>query len=150
MARPLGGERLDEEIAELKTNGVSMLLSLLEDGETEELDLRTERQTCAKYGIAFHTFPIPDRGLPHDEVRFLRLAEELAHALQQGDSLAIHCRAGIGRSSLAAGTIMIRCGISPPDALARISVARHVTVPDTDEQRSWILGLRPITGNPHA
>jgi protein-tyrosine phosphatase len=141
MPRPLGGERLTDEIVELKTAGVTAVLSLLEPSEAQELELLHERDLCAANSIAFLSFPIPDRGLPQDETAFAALCKRLAEAVLAGGSVAIHCRAGIGRSSLAAAKILAHAGVGGTQALALISHARHLTVPDTDEQRRWIIAL---------
>ena len=40
-----------------------------------------------------------------------------------------------------AACAMICSGIEASDALARIKTARGLTVPDTDEQRDWIMAF---------
>jgi protein-tyrosine phosphatase len=141
MARPLGGDRLDDEIAVLNAQGVDAVLSLLERDEVSELDLSREGVVCAAHGIAFHGYPIPDRGLPADRAAFLDTMRALAGYVAGGGTLAIHCRAGIGRTSLAAAAILVKGGIPAMQALALIGAARGLTVPDTDEQRAWIAAL---------
>jgi protein-tyrosine phosphatase len=53
----------------------------------------------------------------------------------------IHCRAGIGRSSMIAACTMICADVSAADALSRIEAARGVRVPDTEEQRDWVMAF---------
>ena len=63
-----------------------------------------------------------------------------------GHSIGVHCRMGIGRSSLLLAALLVRSGTSPEDAFQLISAARGLPVPDTDEQRQWLLcgTLRPM------
>ncbi len=140
MARPRSGDWLEDEIDHWKRSGVDIVVSLLELDEVEDLGLGEEAALCRLKGIEFRTFPIPDRGVPADEEAFSRFIDELAKTRA---AIAIHCRAGIGRSSLVAGTTLIARGMPAEDALSRISDARGLPVPDTDDQRAWILRFSP-------
>jgi len=140
MARPRSDDWLEAEVAEWKASGLEMIVSLLDREEVSELGLQRESELCRVNGIEFVSFPIPDRGVP--EVRLAKeLADSIAQGVADGRSIAIHCRAGIGRSSLIAASVLICSGIEAGDALARIKEARGVSVPDTDEQRDWILSF---------
>jgi protein-tyrosine phosphatase len=116
-------------------------VSLLEQAEISELGLQDEAALCGARGIDFISLPIPDRGLPASEREVLRLAHSLLDSVQGGRCVAIHCRAGIGRSSLMAASVLICSGMTAEDALTLIREARGLSVPDTDEQRDWVLGL---------
>jgi protein-tyrosine phosphatase len=135
MARPRSGDWLEDEISHWAREGVELVVSLLESEEVDELGLGNEAALCRENAIGFMSFPIVDRGLPGDEAAFRSLITELAGTQK---AIAIHCRAGIGRSSLAAAALLIARGTSADDALAAIERARGVRVPDTDEQRAWI------------
>lgn len=136
MARPRAGDWLEDEIAHWRREGVGVVLSLLEAEEVTDLGLEDEASLCAQAGIRFLSFPIRDRGVPTDADAARRVVSE---ALGTGLPVAIHCRAGIGRSSLMAALALTEIGVSPEAALAAIADARRLPVPDTDEQRAWIL-----------
>lgn len=140
MARPRADDWLEREVDAWKAAGVGQILSLLERDEVSELGLQAEAETCRGRGIFFLSFPIPDRGVPDaDEVR--QIAGRLARDVVDGRSVAIHCRAGIGRSSLMAACVLVLMGMAPGEALSLIRDARGVPVPDTDEQRDWIMSF---------
>jgi protein-tyrosine phosphatase len=141
MARPRAGDWLEQEINAWKDLGIDVVVSLLEQEEISELALQDEAKLCRGRGIDFISFPIPDRGVPESGLEILRLARGLLASVHDGRSVAIHCRAGIGRSSLMAASLLIRSGITAEDALALIGEARGLGVPDTDEQRDWVLGF---------
>lgn len=140
MARPRGGDWLDDEIASLKKQNVNHLISLLESIEIDELGLKQEKNICAKYGIDFSNFPIEDRSLPDNATKIDVFISLLSSKIELGSSVVIHCRMGIGRSSIIAGSIMLKLvgHRNAEDILNRISQARGLKVPDTEEQITWL------------
>jgi protein-tyrosine phosphatase len=139
MARPRAGDWLEDEVAHWKRAGIGIVVSLLERDEIDDLGLGMEATLCKENGIQYVSFPIPDRGVPNDFEAVRRFA---ANIVGQGKPIAIHCRAGIGRSSIIAAVIMMISGIGAGEALSAIGKARGLAVPDTDDQRDWVLSLQ--------
>lgn len=139
MARPRAGDWLEDEIAHWVRSGVGIVVNLLERDEIDDLGLELEAALCEGSGIEYLSFPIPDRGVPNDVEAVMGFAEEV---VGKGKSIAIHCRAGIGRSSIVAAAILVSGGLDPNDALLAISKARGLPIPDTDAQRDWVLKLQ--------
>jgi protein-tyrosine phosphatase len=138
MARPRAGDWLEDEIAHWKRSGVEIVVSLLEREEIDDLGLRMEAKLCAASGIEYLSYPIADRGVPNDTDDAMRFA---ADVVGRAKPTAIHCRAGIGRSSIMAAAVLIQQGISADTALSAIKDARRLPVPDTDAQRDWVMRL---------
>jgi protein-tyrosine phosphatase len=67
---------------------------------------------------------------------------ELVADLAAGRHVVIHCWAGIGRSSVLAASLMVLTGVTPDEAVRRISDVRGQAVPETPEQRAWIFDVR--------
>jgi protein-tyrosine phosphatase len=134
---PKGGGFLEEEIGVWKGAGVDSVLCLLTDTEMSGLQLAQEGELCQAQGMDFVHFPIVDRAVP-DASAIRPLIDDMATRLRQGRRLLVHCRAGIGRTGLVASCCLIRCGFTATDAMAAVSRARGVAIPDTDEQRRWI------------
>lgn len=141
MARPRANEWLETEIIEWKDACVDLVVSLLDREEVSELGLQREDEVCRSNGIDFISFPIPDRGLPESRREAAQVARLLAAGLREGRSMAIHCRAGIGRSSVIAACALICSGIEAKQALELIGASRGLIVPDTDEQRDWVVAF---------
>jgi len=135
MARPRAGDWLDDEVENWRAVGVEVVVSLLEPEEEAELGLQSEEHVCRAKGIEFMRFAIPDRGVPKDAGEAWRLACALGSS---GKAIAIHCRAGIGRSSLMAALVLLDRGVAPDLAFELLRAARGVPVPDTDQQREWV------------
>ncbi|MCK1637620.1 dual specificity protein phosphatase family protein [Bradyrhizobium sp. 157] len=140
MARPRANDWLEVDVGEWKTCGVHLVISLLEPDEVTELGLQREAELCRASGIEFISFPIPDRGVPEIQ-QALGIARSIAGGLADGRSIAVHCRAGIGRASIIAACAMTCRGIEVGEALALIKAARGVIVPDTEEQRDWVIAF---------
>jgi protein-tyrosine phosphatase len=137
MAHPRGGDWLDDEMVSLREAGVDVIVSLQTESERVELQLTAEPEAARRHGIDYHSLPIIDFGVPgQSEVELL--LEMIDAALTNGKHVAIHCRGGVGRSSLIAGALLIRHGVSPADACATISTARGRDVPESAEQRTWL------------
>jgi len=138
MARPRGYDWLPDDLRALKQSGVDVVVSALTTEEAEELGLFAEAEACAENGLLFVPFPIEDRSLPAHPSQFDVLVNQLLAHVRDGKSVVIHCRAGIGRSSLIAACVLIKMGASADRALQVIEHARGCLVPDTPEQRKWV------------
>ncbi|HKX26863.1 MAG TPA: protein-tyrosine phosphatase family protein [Blastocatellia bacterium] len=139
MPRPRGGDWLEDEIRAWRDAGVQVIVSLLENHEVEELDLRDEPVYCQALGLTYLSMPIPDRSLPESSREALDFARRLTGLLEDGKNLVIHCRQGIGRSSLMAATMLALRGMPAETAFEVIAKARGCAVPDTEEQRAWVI-----------
>ncbi len=146
MPRPRGKDWLEDEIKWMEIKGLNFLVSLLEFGEIEELGLTEEASLCEKYNIDFINFPIQDVSLPRSETDFLSLVETLNSKINDQQKIVIHCRMGIGRSSVLASAILIRRGVPKDLVFELISEFRTLSVPDTEEQKNWILALADKIG----
>ena len=138
MARPRAGDWLDDEIDHWKREGVGLVVSLLVPGEVQDLGLESEPTLCRARSIEFVSYPIPDRGVPANSVTALQLANRI---IASEKPTAIHCRAGIGRSSLIAALVLRLSGVESEEALDSIGAARGTSVPDTDAQREWVAAV---------
>ncbi len=111
---------------------------MLQADEAAELGLSAEASVCEAAGIVFRSFPIPDRETPPSTTSFARFVEDLRTQVHAGRSVAVHCRASIGRSSLLLAALLTVEGFAPEDAFRRLSMARGLQVPDTPDQVHWV------------
>jgi protein-tyrosine phosphatase len=139
MPRPRGGDWLEEEITSWRRLGIVVIVSALTEEENEELDLIREKELCREAGIDFIAFPVNDRGVPASAKATLELARRLERGLARGEKVAIHCRQGVGRAALLAACVLAASGMDAATAFTRIAVARGCAVPDTSEQREWVM-----------
>jgi protein-tyrosine phosphatase len=146
MPRPRGGDWLRDEVGAWHSAGIKSVMSLLEAPEVRDLDLRAEPTLCAEHGIKFRAFPIPDRGTPSSARELSVVLAELHAELLEGHAVAIHCRAGIGRTGLVAGCLLHLLHVPYQDIFHLLSRSRGLAVPDTTAQADWVerfAGTRP-------
>ena len=137
MTRPRGGDWLSSDVDRVRALNVSMVVSALTNSEESELGLLGEAAAFLHVGLAYVACPIADRGLPSVSA-IDDLVTKITEHLYDGGSVAVHCRMGIGRSSLIAAAVLVAEGFTPTTAWERVSDARGVAVPDTQAQREWL------------
>ena len=138
LARPRGEDWLQDEVRGWKEAGVDVVVSLLTKNEESELGLSDEREQVQRSGLVFINFPIPDYSVPPSKQATRQLVSELKERLSHGNRVGIHCRQGIGRSSLVAACVLMTAGKSSDKAFEQIGTARRAKVPDTVEQKDWV------------
>ena len=138
MPRPRGDEWLDDELKALQKEGVHVLVSLLTEDEVKELSLQAEPRKAQEHKITFLHFPVPDRGVPTDKAQTNELVHTLLKRLAQDQSVVLHCRQGIGRSSIIAACILAAKGMSVGKAFECLAAVRGVPVPETEAQYRWV------------
>lgn len=140
-ARPRAGDWLEDEILAWRSASVDDVVCLLEPDEVHDLGLQAECETCAGAGLNFVSFAIPDRGVPESSAKTRELVASCKDRLAVGASILVHCRAGIGRSSMIAACVLVSLGDNPQLAFDRIASVRGLLVPDTSAQAEWVLAF---------
>jgi protein-tyrosine phosphatase len=141
MPHPQGGRQLAKEIARLQKAGFNVLVSLITVEEISLLGLEKEEEECSRNKIRYIHFPVNDFSVPSDMNAFAELVEELSAAVRSGKKIIVHCRGGIGRSSLIAGALLVREGFTNAEAIALMAECRACKVPETAAQEKWLLNL---------
>jgi protein-tyrosine phosphatase len=138
MAAPRLDDQFENTLLNWKDEGVDVVVSMLENSEIPNL-IDAERTLCEEFGMAFFSVPVRDKTVPDSVEPFAAVARELARRIAAGQAVAIHCRAGIGRSTTMAACVLILLGVDGAVALDMIASARGLEVPETEAQRQWIL-----------
>lgn len=141
--RPRGGDWLGDELAGLRRRGFTTIVSMLTADEERELDLTNERDEAITAGLEFISLRASDRGVPAVDAA-LPVVQRIAASVAGGAKIAVHCRQGIGRSTMIVAAVLVALGRSPADAWAAVTAARGRPVPDTEEQRRWVDELAPL------
>lgn len=139
LPRPRGGDWLEDEITAWRSASVGTVVSLLTKEEEAELELAAEAGIVQQQGMQFLSFPIPDYNVPESRADAAEFIARLADILNRGSNVIIHCRGGLGRAPLMAASLLATVGVPPDIAFQRISEVRRSTVPETPEQRQWVI-----------
>jgi protein-tyrosine phosphatase len=143
VLKPRGDDWLKDDLNNFKRGGVDTLVSLLEPEEAIWLGLADERPLAEEAGLTFLSYPIRDVHVPDNVHTFHAFVAGLAERLRTGERIGMHCRGSIGRAPTTAACTLIHMGWKAQDALDAIQAARGYPIPDTEEQRRWILRFEP-------
>ena len=125
--------RLGDDLTDLRDAGAAVLLSLVGDDEFGPGGPDAFGARVAAAGLDWLRLPIADYGVPQDAAAVL---DDALSRLGQGQHVAIHCRAGCGRSGMIALRLMVLAGEEPEHALDRLRLRRPCAV-ETEAQRLW-------------
>jgi protein tyrosine phosphatase (PTP) superfamily phosphohydrolase (DUF442 family) len=139
VPRPSGGDSLPDEMKALRKHGVDLLISAQPPLEGGFYGLSGEGAAAEAAGMAFLNIPIADMAVPPDRADFLAALSGPIARVREGGHVAVHCFASRGRSGVIAGLLLAAGGFEPEDGLQRMSKVRGYRVPETEEQRAWML-----------
>ena len=134
MSRP---QVLPDDIKTAHLAGITTLISLLEPNEAAKIGLQHEAEACTANGITFLNHPIRDMHLPNPAA-FTAFAKSVATRIQNGEHIALHCYASIGRSGMLTCAILAHFGFDAQTALTHTTKMRKSQIPDTSEQTAFI------------
>ncbi len=136
--RPRGAPELWIDATGWRVQGISLVVSMLELKEAEQLGLAGEAEALEKEGVKFINLPVADFHVPEDEEAILAAVDMSIACLGDGGSIVAHCFAGTGRSPLFVGAVLVRHGLGTGEAFELIREARGAIVPATSEQWQWL------------
>ena len=91
---------------------------------------------------------IPDYETPSDREAFCKLVFKVATRVKNGDSMLIHCGAGIGRTGMFATAVLMAMGLSQKQAAEEVSKAGSGA--ETDGQNAFLSLCAPLLHPPTA
>lgn len=129
---------LDKQYRQMNKNQeVNCIVNLLSHKDISDLKLKNEKQIANTYNMDYYHFPITDFGVPENDVEFLQQVKLIVDLIKNRKIVAIHSKAGIGRSSLFAASIISSFKPKTEGVFDYISIYRKEKVPDTDKQIEW-------------
>lgn len=132
-----GGSRtLTEDLRDIRDWGASGLVTLLEPGELEILELRHLPRSVGSLGLWWRHLPIRDMCAPDEnfERAWAEEGERLKQILNNGGRFAVHCWAGLGRTGTVAARLLMECGLSPETAIIEVREARPGAIQSLNQE----------------
>jgi len=125
-----------KEVRGLIAQGVTLFVELTQEGELEEYSHHVP-------GALRHLrMPIRDFSVP-SEAQLVAILDAIDAEIDMAGIVYVHCWAGCGRTGVVVGCWLVRHGLDPHAALARIAEERGLGCPQTLEQRLLVLGWTP-------
>lgn len=120
------GASLQESLATLQQAGATGVISLMPQAELEVNDAGRIAAQCQALGLDWHHLPVADEQAPRADfdAAWQQASGPILAALRAGQSLAIHCKGGSGRTGLIAARILIEAGVPLEPAIARVQALR--------------------------
>ncbi len=133
---------LEDDLKRLREEyGVGVLVSLMERDEYSDLQIPELFQKAEQQGMAVLYLPIPDYGVPNasEDDDYRPFIEDIADRIEEGETVIVHCRGGLGRSGMVAASVLVALGHSAEDALGTVRGAREgaVETPDQEDRVRW-------------
>jgi len=107
--------------AQARRAGLALVVCLTPRSELAELSPRYH--AALVQGTApfrWLNLPMPNFGVPDDAAGFRRDVGEIARALERGQSVMLHCAAGLGRTGSTAACVLKSLGLPTEEALQRV------------------------------
>lgn len=104
-------DELSNDLERLQEEGVRHLVSLTESA--------LEPVPEDRDGLRFHHFPIDDMGVPQPR-KTESLCRDILRWADRGEPVAVHCKAGIGRTGTILACCLVTEGESAEDAVRRV------------------------------
>jgi protein-tyrosine phosphatase len=131
-------------LQEIISQNCTALLTLMESHELEEHHVSDIGQQTTTIGMQWFHLPINDETLPDAafEDKWESIAPRLHQLLDSGNSIAMHCRGGTGRTGLVAARLLVERGMDTEEAMALVRAQRPDALSWPDRQ-AYIRNIKP-------
>ena len=111
----------------LRRHGIDVLVSLTEEPPP--------RHWVNEAGLLAVNVPVPDMEPPSDR-QLDHLLDTIGKATASGMGVAIHCRAGLGRTGTVLAAYFVAGGMPPREALEKVRTLRPGSVETAEQERA--------------
>jgi protein-tyrosine phosphatase len=121
----------------LQHYGLTTLVSLLEDFEYPLLGIADLVSQAEARGITVIRHPIRDMSVPPAGAMadFASVIRGINGRINSGETVVLHCRAGLGRSGLVAAAVLVAARQDPESAISAVRSARPGTIETAEQER---------------
>jgi hypothetical protein len=132
---------IDEDGDTLRSvHGADTLLLLVEDRELDLCGVPDIAERLRRDNdVEVIRFPIRDMDVPADAAAFRAALAVILSRIEAGETVAVACRGGLGRTGLAVACLLVMAGLAPDEAIALTRRSRRGTI-ERDRQEDFVRG----------
>ena len=138
-------EATRHRLSSLLASGIECFLDLTHPAEIDPYD------QALPFQVEYFRKPIRDHSLPEKREHMVEILDCLHDALGSGRPAYVHCRAGIGRTGMVVGCLLVERGLTGEEALAELARLWQQSerskfwpnVPETDAQANYVRRWKP-------
>ena len=134
FAGPRPEPPFDAALATFGAAGITTVACLLAPAEVP----RALETAYARAPLQLLRFPVPDFDVPGDPVAFRNFLLDLLRRLGDGESIYLHCLAGLGRTGTALACLLVLAGESASDAVTLVRSCYQSGAVETTRQRAFV------------
>ena len=138
---------LDTDLKAIRDWSATVLVSLIEPWEFDELCIAQLPDRATAHGIRWFGLPITDGFAPDARLldQWPKVGNELAQKLLSGARIVVHCKGGLGRAGTVACMLLLDTGSvnTAAEAIAMVRSVRPGAVETRAQEeflRSWAIG----------
>lgn len=128
---------LSDDLASMKEQGVTHVLSLITIDELEFYGVDHLLEELVNEGFIGYFFPIIDQGICSIKEMNV-LIQWIDQAISDGGSIMIHCVGGLGRSGFVTACYLISRGLSAEDAIEEVRSIRTERAIESQIQEDFV------------
>jgi protein-tyrosine phosphatase len=137
------------DLQAIVTSGASVLISLMDDHEYEELKVAKLATKASVLGLTHYRLAIADASAPDEgfETQWGSAGRDIRESLGNGEAVVIHCKGGLGRTGMIAARLLVELGAQPDEAIAKVRAARPGAI-ETRAQEQHVRRCQAVTDYP--
>jgi len=119
-------ESLIDDLLAIRSWGASVVITLLEDTELQDLGVRELGRHVVDLNMVWLQLPVRNMAVPDErfDEKWRVVLPSLCNLLREGQRILIHCREGIGRAGLVAARLLLELGVPAAESLKIVRRAR--------------------------
>lgn len=117
---------LESTVSQLKGQGVTAILSMMADEEMNKLNAENLPDICKQNSIHWFNMETDDHKVPGEEAlsKWNQYKDKLVGAINQGNTVAVHCKGGAGRTGVGVAMLLLELGWNGDQAITDVQALK--------------------------